>query len=142
MIFFFFNVSSLIFKENHVVIEEDNPSEKNYYGRRITKWYILDGGELTRNINQKKKSDVLQACRCPLCEKCYMREYIFNKHLEYWESYREVWLFLWVNNLKERQLFSNQMNRNRLDLILARRYYNCFTIENLRCLNSAANEII
>ena len=39
-----------------------------------------------------------------------------------------------VNNLKERQLFSDQMNRNRFDLILARRYYNCSPIENLRCL--------
>ena len=26
---------------------------------------VVDGGELIRNINQKKKSDVLQACRCP-----------------------------------------------------------------------------
>ena len=50
--------------------------------------------------------------------------------------------WLVVDNLKVRQLFSDQMNRNRLDLILARRYYNCSTIENLRCLNSAANEII
>ena len=37
-----------------------------------------------------------------------------------------------VNNLKERQLLSDQMNRNRLDLILAKRYCNCCTIENLR----------
>ena len=28
MIFFFFYVSSFIFKENHILIEEDNPSEK------------------------------------------------------------------------------------------------------------------
>ena len=47
-----------------------------------------------------------------------------------------------VNNLKERQIFSDQMNRNRFDLILARRYCNCSTIENLRCLNSTADEII
>ena len=46
------------------------------------------GGELTRNIDQKNKPDILQACRCPLCEKCYRGEYIFNKHLEHWESVR------------------------------------------------------
>ena len=32
---------------------------------------VVDGGELTRNINQKKKPDILQTCRCPLREKCY-----------------------------------------------------------------------
>ena len=49
---------------------------------------VADSGELTRNIDQKKKPDVLQACRCPLCDKCYRREYLFNKHLEYCESVR------------------------------------------------------
>ena len=43
---------------------------------------VVDGGELTGNINQMKKPDILQACRCPLCSKCYRREYFFNKHLE------------------------------------------------------------
>ena len=47
-----------------------------------------------------------------------------------------------VNNLEERQLFSDQMNRNRFDLILARRYWNFSTIQNLRRLNSAVNELI
>ena len=47
---------------------------------------VVDGRELTRNIDHKKKPGVLQACRCPLCEKYYRREYIFNKHLEYWQS--------------------------------------------------------
>ena len=47
-----------------------------------------------------------------------------------------------VNNLKERQLLSDQVNRNCFDLNLARRYCNCPTIENLRCLNSTVNEII
>ena len=32
---------------------------------------VVDGREVTRNINRKKKSDVLQAYRCPLCDKCY-----------------------------------------------------------------------
>ena len=40
---------------------------------------VVHGGELTRNINQKKKPGVLQACRCPLCDKCYCRVYFFNK---------------------------------------------------------------
>ena len=47
-----------------------------------------------------------------------------------------------VNNLKKKQLFSDQMNRNRFDLSLARRYWNCSTIENLRYPNPAVNEII
>ena len=37
-----------------------------------------------------------------------------------------------VNNLKERQIFSDHMNRNRFDSILATRYWSCSTIENLR----------
>ena len=32
---------------------------------------VVDGGELTRNNNRKKKSEVLQAYRCPLYGKCY-----------------------------------------------------------------------
>ena len=31
---------------------------------------VIDGGELTGNINQKEKSDLLQACRCSLYDKC------------------------------------------------------------------------
>ena len=49
---------------------------------------VVDGGELARNIDQKKKPDVLQACRCTICDKSYMREYFFNPHLEYCESIR------------------------------------------------------
>ena len=36
-----------------------------------------------------------------------------------------------VNNLKERQLFSDQINKNRFDLVLARRYLNFSTTENI-----------
>ena len=49
---------------------------------------VVDGGGITRNVNQKKKPGVLQACRCPPCKKCYRREYFFSKHLEYCESIR------------------------------------------------------
>ena len=31
----------------------------------------VDGEKLVGNINQKKKPDILQACRYPLCENCY-----------------------------------------------------------------------
>ena len=44
-----------------------------------------------------------------------------------------------VNNLKEKTL-PPQMSRNRFDLILARRYCNCFTKENLKV--PAVNEMI
>ena len=47
-----------------------------------------------------------------------------------------------VNKLKESQHFSDQMNRNRFDLILVRCYWTCSTVENLRCLNSVVNEMI
>ena len=94
-ILIFFNVSSFNFKENHVLIEEDNPSGKTFIVEEELDgidrdgignledllrllfineecWnpkVVVHGGELARNINQKKKPDVLQACRCPLCDK-------------------------------------------------------------------------
>ena len=49
---------------------------------------VVDGEELTRNINQKKKSDVLQAYGCLLCDKCYRRDCFFNKQVKYCESVR------------------------------------------------------
>ena len=30
---------------------------------------VADGGELNKNINQKMKLTILQACRCPFCHK-------------------------------------------------------------------------
>ena len=38
------------------------------------------GGELTRNMKEKKKPGVLQIYRCPLCDKCFRRDYFFIKH--------------------------------------------------------------
>ena len=52
---------------------------------------------------------------------------------------------LLVNNLREKNFFPAQMNRNRFDLVLARSYWNSSTMENLRYLNSvvsAVNELI
>ena len=34
---------------------------------------FVDVRELTGNINNKNESGVLQAYRCPLCDKCYRR---------------------------------------------------------------------
>ena len=46
---------------------------------------VVYGRELTRNIN-KKKPDVLQAYKYPLCDICCGRERFFNKHVKYSES--------------------------------------------------------
>ena len=39
---------------------------------------FVDGGELARNINKKKKSGVSQANRCPFCDKCFRQDYFLN----------------------------------------------------------------
>ena len=39
---------------------------------------FVDGGELAKNINKKKKSGVSQANRCPFCDKCFRRDYFLN----------------------------------------------------------------
>ena len=49
---------------------------------------FVDGRELTGSINKKKKPGVLQAYRCPLCDKRYRREYFFNTNVEYCKSVR------------------------------------------------------
>ena len=46
---------------------------------------FVNGGELNRIINEKRKPGVLQTYRCPLC---FMPEYFCNKHVEYCESVR------------------------------------------------------
>ena len=88
----FSNFPSFIFKVNHVFMEEkDNPVGKVVINGETIKpdgididgslnrvfidykcWnltVVVDGGDLTRNIN-KKKSDVLQAYRCLLRHIC------------------------------------------------------------------------
>ena len=54
---------------------------------------FVDGGELTGNIDKYKKPGVLQAYRCPLCDKCYRREYFLNTNVEYCESVRLSTIF-------------------------------------------------
>ena len=49
---------------------------------------FVDGGDLTGNIKKKKKTGVLQAYTCPLCDKCYRRECFFNTNVEYCVSVR------------------------------------------------------
>ena len=96
---------------------------------------FVDGRELIEN-SKKKKPGFLQAYRCPLCDKCYRRDYFFNTNVEYCESVRYDFFSceVVVNNLKEKKPPA-QVNRNRLDLILASRYWNSSTMENLSCLN-------
>ena len=78
------NISSnFIFKENHIFIEEENNSSKNFilvdkeldgirgfqillrlvfiYVKCGNLKVVVDGGALNRNINQKKKSDFSQS---------------------------------------------------------------------------------
>ena len=83
-IYIYIYVFSFIFKENHVLLKEDSPSEKIVIVeeeldgidkddiRNLEDLLVLineecgnpkvavDGGELTKNINQKMKPDVLQ----------------------------------------------------------------------------------
>ena len=93
--------SSFILKENHVFVEEeDSPSDKVVIVEEelddididgilnlvdVPKVMLIDeecgslkvvvdGGELAINNDGKEKSDVLQAYRCPLCDKCYKRD--------------------------------------------------------------------
>ena len=66
-------------------------------------------------------SYILQAYRCPFCHKCYRREYFFNTNVEYCESVSMIFCF---------------------DLILARSYWNCSSMENLRCRNSAVSAVM
>ena len=57
---YFSEFSSFIFKVPVVKVVID---EEERHG--------IDVGELTRNIAKKKKPDVLQAYKCPLCDICY-----------------------------------------------------------------------
>ena len=91
---------------------------------------VNDGGELTRNINQKKKSDVSQ------------EPVDVHSVTNIGESISSVTMYNFVNqlgkhdfscgsivnNLKDRKLFFDQMNRNGFDPISARRDWNCCTM--------------
>ena len=71
------------------------------------------------------KPDILQACRCQHSVANNVDESISS--ISIWNIVNQLGKYdisclSVVNNLKERQLFSDQMNRNHLDLILSRRY--------------------
>ena len=59
-----------------------------------------------------------------------------------WNIYCESAIYCRVNNAKDMKLFSDQMNRNRPDPILARCDWSCSAMDTLRCLNSGVNEIV
>ena len=101
--------SIFTFKVNCAFIEEkDNHVEK------------VDEGEVTRNIN-RKKPDVLQTYKCPLCD-----------------TFQVSMIFL-VDRLEI--LLPDEISRYRLDLILGKHGRNCCTKANLRCINSSVNEM-
>ena len=103
-------------KENYVFIEEENNPldkvdivEEELYGIDIdgignlmdlarllfideeceNLRVVVNGGGLTRNISRKKKSCLLQAYRCLLCDKSYRRD--LSKH-----DFSYYLIFLWV----------------------------------------------
>ena len=63
------------------VFVDNGELNKNINKKKKPDVLLVDNGELTKNINKKKNPGVLQADRCPLCDKFYRREYFFNKHL-------------------------------------------------------------
>ena len=153
--------SNFIFKKSHGFIEEHKPSEivvnrfdideiDNFEGlprfvfineecRNLK--VVNDGGELTGDINQKKKSNVSQqpvdvhsVSNAGESISSISLYNIVNQLGKHDFSYGSV-----VNNLKERKLFSDQMNRNRFDPIPARRDWNCSIVQNLRNLKLRCN---
>ena len=144
----FFHLSSSIFNEIHVLIEEGNPSEKIVIVEDELDG--IDGDDIWNLKDLLRLVLINEECGNPIeslpkrtfykpvdvhsvrnaMGKCMSSISIWNivNHLDKHDfSCRSV-----VDNLKEMQLFSDQINRNHFDLILARRYWNCSTIENLR----------
>ena len=100
--------------------------------------------DLLKILTKKKKSGRFKiAYRCPVSKKCCRRVYFFNNHVGYCKTGKHDFSCAsQVNNLKDWKFFSHQMSRNRFDPVLTKRDWNCPTIQNLICLNSAANETI
>ena len=90
--FDFPNFSRFLFKVTHFFIKKKkpftNPSPRLVFiNEEYGNEYSLVVESLLKN-NRKKESCVLQTYKCTLCDKWYKREYFFNKHMEYCESYR------------------------------------------------------
>ena len=91
--------SNFIFEENHVFIEEKLSNKVVTVEEELDEididrtgnlmnvprllfvdeecgnlGVVVDGGQLTRDNNRKRKSEVLQAYKCPLCEQCFRRD--------------------------------------------------------------------
>ena len=66
---------------------------------------VVDGRQLIRNNNRKRKSEVLQAYRFPLCDKCYRRDcgkQNFSRgYMLFWEGSKSI---------KKSETFPDQMN--------------------------------
>ena len=156
-------VSIFIFKINHVFMEgKDNPVEKvvideeepdvieidgilNLQNPPKTVFIdqecwnlkvIVDGGELIRNIN-KKKPDILQAYKCPLCWHA-TGESIFSTSK--WNILNQSGKDDFscgqaADNFRGGKLFPKETNRSCLDLILGKRDRSCCSNENLRILS-------
>ena len=90
---------------------------------------VVDEGELATDNNRKKKSEVLQVHRYPLCDKCYRSDW--GNH-DFPCGY--ILCGLVLNKLKGRKLCPYLMNRNHLEITLVRRDSNCCTMENLKYL--------
>ena len=86
----FFNFSSSIFKENHVLVEESNPSKKS-----------SSMCSSMKNVGILKYSLTMEGL------KEILTQYFFNKHLKYCESVREFTKVIRLKLLEKLQLHSN-----------------------------------
>ena len=82
---------------------------------------VNDGGKLTKNINQRR------------CQTFYKNSYesissITTYNIVNQLGKHDFFCGSVVNNLKDRKLFFDQLNRNRFDPISARRDWNCSTL--------------
>ena len=99
---------------------------------------VNDSAELTMNINQKKKPDVLQQPIDVYSVTNVAGESILSVTM--WNIYCELVMhdfsceFYYRVNMKDRKRFSDQMNRNGFDPVVARRDRSCSTMQNLNAL--------
>ena len=83
--------------KNETTLEEPDRIDIDGIGKLVDVPSLLFINEECRNLkavvdyaelNKKTKSDVLQAYRCSLCDKCYKQDCFFKKHVEYCKSVR------------------------------------------------------
>ena len=98
-----------------------------YQCRILDPKVVVGGAELARNINQRRSQTI--------CKPVDVHS-VINVIVSIWNIVNQLGKYDFscesvAKNSKKRQLFSDQMNRNRFVLILARRYSYCSTIQNL-----------